>query len=124
MNPEFMVRNQLLVLTFTLLMSLLILVIDLVGFFFPNSHPENYIVICIVLMFIVIFFMGKLYKQYFSRKRLVAIRNRYKIFLPSYWVYSLIVFLTFFFLLLGPSLAVLLTGGTMLGERFYGILRN
>jgi hypothetical protein len=124
LNPEFMVRNYLFLLTFLLLMSVFIIIVDLVDFFMLSGTLGNYFVLFIGLTWVLTFFIGKFYKRYFSNRRLVEMQSKCVMFLPTYLVYSIMVFLLMFCLLLGPSLAVLLTGGIMLGERCDGILRH
>ncbi|RYG01052.1 MAG: hypothetical protein EOO07_34685 [Chitinophagaceae bacterium] len=92
-----------------------------VTFFGVNLKPHR--VIWVISSFVLFYLFYRLvYKYLFAKKHMTSLEKRYKNYhIPTFLLYLVVVLIPVLLLLLGPTLAVLLTGGEILGNRITGV---
>jgi hypothetical protein len=123
-NPEMKITGYLAMVLYFITWCIILPLIEVINLKFPNNNLKFDRAVWVITSLVISYFYYRvIYKYLFTYKRMKVWEKRYKAFyIPTFLLYTVVILLPVLLMLLGPTLAVLLTGGEILGNKVTGVL--
>lgn len=122
-NPEMKITGYLAMVMYFATWCIILPVVEIVNLkFLDNNLKPGRAVWVITSLIILYVYYRMVYRNLFTNKHMKTLEKKYKAYhIPIFLLYTIVILLPVFLMLFGPTLAILLTGGEILGNRITGL---